>query len=227
MNLFYQNGDIMDASKICYIAGGGADYGLPFAPGDNDLVIAADAGFDSLEKHNIHADYIIGDFDSLDYIPQSPNVIRLNPEKDMTDMSAAVDIGIRKGYTLFCLYGGTGGRVDHTIANLQLLADLASQEKRGFLFGRDTVITAIHNTSLAFREIPSGYVSVFSHTEQSSGVYLKGLKYELTDAVLKNTIPLGVSNEFTGTKSSITVKDGTLLIVMPYKAFTQIESSVC
>ena len=84
----------MDTSKICYIVGGGADYGLPFTPGEHDLVIAADAGFRSLDGCGIPADYIIGDFDSLDYIPQSLNVIRLSPEKDMTDMSAAVDISI-------------------------------------------------------------------------------------------------------------------------------------
>lgn len=217
----------MNTSEICYIVGGGTDYGLPFIPRNNDLVIAADAGFRSLNGYGIHADYIIGDFDSLDYIPQSPNVIRLNPEKDMTDMSAAVDIGIRKGYKLFHLYGGTGGRIDHTIANLQLISALAAQGRCGFLFGPDSVITAIHNTSLHFQEIPSGYVSVFSHTEQSSGVYLQGLKYELTDAVLKNTFPLGVSNEFTGAKSSITVENGTLLIVIPCKALPQIEPPVC
>lgn len=212
----------MDTPKICYITGGGTDYGLPFVPTYEDLVIAADAGFRYLEKYGIQADYIIGDFDSLDYIPQSPNVIRLNPEKDMTDMSAAVDIGIEKGYRIFRLFGGTGGRIDHTIANLQLLADLAKRDMRGFLYGPDTVITAIHNATLSFREIPSGYVSVFSHTERSAGVYLKGLKYELTDAVLTNTFPLGVSNEFTGTTSSITVGDGTLLVVMPHSALGEI-----
>lgn len=219
-------GGIMDTSKICYIVGGGADYGLPFTPGEHDLVIAADAGFRSLDGCGIPADYIIGDFDSLDYIPQSLNVIRLSPEKDMTDMSAAVDIGIERGYKLFHLYGGTGGRIDHTIANLQLIASLAGQDKQGFLFGQDSVITAIHNTSLSFREIPSGYISVFSHTEQSFGVYLRGLKYELTDAMLKSTFPLGVSNEFTGTKSSITVENGTLLIVMPCQSLAQIEWSI-
>lgn len=212
----------MDASKICYITGGGIHYGPLFTPTGKDLVIAADAGLRYLKDYGIRTDYIIGDFDSLDYIPQSPNVIRLNPEKDMTDMSAAVDIGIEKGYRLFHLYGGTGGRIDHTIANLQLLASLAEQGMRGFLFGQDAVITAIHNTSLAFRAVPSGYVSVFSHTERSSGVCLKGLKYALTNAVLTNTFPLGVSNEFTGTTSSITVGNGTLLVVMPYSAFGEI-----
>ena len=64
----------MDTSKICYIAGGGADYGFSFIPAPEDLVIAADAGFRYLERQKIAADYIIGDFDSLSYIPQIPNL---------------------------------------------------------------------------------------------------------------------------------------------------------
>lgn len=213
----------MNTSKICYIAGGGADYGLSFIPRPEDLVIAADAGFCYLERQKIAADYIIGDFDSLSYIPQTPNVTVLSPEKDVTDMSAAISIGIESGYDLFYLYGGTGGRIDHTIANLQLLADLAVQGKQGFLFDRSSIITAIRNSSLTFGEISSGYVSVFSHSEQSTGVYLKGLKYELTDATLKNTFPLGVSNEFIGNPSSITVENGTLLIVLPAGSLGQIK----
>lgn len=212
----------MDNNKICYIAGGGANYGLPFVPRPQDLVIAADAGFCYLEEAGIKTDYAIGDFDSLSYVPKAPNVTVLSPEKDETDMSAAIQVGIGKGYGIFHLYCGTGGRIDHTIANFQLLADLAKHGRQGFLFGQDTVITAIHNKSLSFGEVPSGYVSVFSHSEQASGVDLHGLKYELNQAVLTNTFPLGVSNEFTGQKSSISVQDGTLLIVLPMKAFDQI-----
>lgn len=213
----------MNTSMICYIAGGGTNYGLRFIPRSGDLVIAADAGLRCLERQGILADYIIGDFDSLSYVPQAPNVTVLSPEKDVTDMSAAVSIGIEKGYDLFHMYSGTGGRIDHTIANLQLLADLASQGRQGFLFDSSSIITAIRNTTLSFKEIPSGYVSVFSHSEQSVGVTLRGLKYELENAVLQNTFPLGVSNEFTGTQSSITVENGTLLIVLPIEALGQIN----
>ncbi|MCM1224597.1 MAG: thiamine diphosphokinase [Lachnospiraceae bacterium] len=208
----------MNASKICYIAGGGPDYGLPFTPRPGDLVIAADAGLRTLTKHGITADYIIGDFDSLEYIPQAPNVTALSPEKDVTDMSAAISIGMEKGYDLFYLYGGTGGRIDHTIANLQILADLAARGKQGFLFGDDIVITAIRDGKLCFDAVSSGYVSVFSHSERAVGVYLKGLKYELENAVLENTYPLGVSNEFAGKKSSIAVESGTLVVVLPDEA---------
>ena len=203
---------------ICYIVGAGDNYGLDFTPSPNDYVIAADAGIRYLEESGITANLVIGDFDSLDAVPTHPNTTALNPEKDDTDMLAAVREGIKAGYRDFHIYGGTGGRIDHTLANLQVLAYLAENGMQGFLFEEKNVITAITNRKLSFDIIPSGYVSVFSHTEKSEGVYLRGLKYELENATLTNTFPLGVSNEFIGKESSISVNDGTLLIVFPKEA---------
>jgi thiamine pyrophosphokinase len=60
---------------------------------------------------------------------------------------------------------------------------------------------------------PDGYVSVFSLSETSTGVTLKGLKYPLDRATLQNSFPLGTSNEFLGSPASVEVEDGTLLIV--------------
>lgn len=207
---------------ICYVVGAGENYGIDFVPTPKDIVIAADAGLKYLEECKIVADLIIGDFDTLKFIPKQPNVIALNTEKEDTDMFAAIREGIKLGYETFYVYCGTGGRIDHTIANLQMLAYLSENKKQGFLFDGDNVITAISNRIISFREILSGYISVFSYLERAEGVCLQGLKYELEDSVLLNTFPLGVSNEFIGKKSSISVKSGTLLIVFPRKAMEEI-----
>lgn len=207
---------------ICYIVGAGENYGLDFTPSADDFVIAADAGILCLEQIGITADLVIGDFDSLDYIPSHPNTIALKTEKDETDMFAAVREGIKAGYCDFHIYCGTGGRIDHTIANLQVLAYLSQNRMQGFLFDRDNVITAITDREMTFEAIPSGYISVFSYTEKSEGVYLQGLKYELDNAMLTNTFPLGVSNEFIGRESSISVGRGTLLIIFPKEALSAI-----
>ena len=209
-------------NKICYIIGAGENYGLDFKPSSNDYVIAADAGFHYLDQRGITTDLVIGDFDSLKDTPTHPNTIVLNAEKDDTDMLAAVREGIKVGYSVFHIYCGTGGRIDHTIANLQVLAHLAQNGMQGFLFDKDSIITAITNRKIAFAKIPSGYTSVFSYTEKSEGVYLQGLKYELNNATLTNTFPLGVSNEFIGKESSISVNSGTLLIVFPKEAFEKL-----
>lgn len=200
---------------ICYVIGAGDNYGLDFWPEGGDYVIAVDGGFGALEEKGIPVDMAMGDFDSLGYVPQHPNTILLNAEKDDTDMLAAVKEGIARGYQEFHMYCGTGGRIEHTIANVQLLAWLAQNGMRGGLFGKDCVITAITNGTITLPKHLSGYVSVFSYTERSEGVDLKGLKYELDNAVLTNTYPLGVSNEFTGAESRISVKNGTLLVVYP------------
>ena len=203
---------------ICYVVGAGEDCGIDFRPTKNDFVIAADAGLRYLEQAGIGADLVIGDFDTLNTVPQHPNVISLSTEKDDTDMLAAIREGVNSGYSVFYIYCGTGGRIDHTIANLQVLSYLSENNKRGFLIDKSNIITAITNQKIIFDKIPSGYVSVFSYSQKSSGVCLRGLKYELDNAILTNTFPLGVSNEFIGKESSISVDIGTLLIVFPREA---------
>ena len=202
-------------SRICYIVGAGEFFGFDTIPDSTDFVIAADAGLKYLEAENIGANLAIGDFDTLCEVPNHPNVIKLSCEKDDTDTLAAIREGIKLGYDTFFLYGCTGGRVEHTLANIQTLKCLSKEGKRGFLFGKDSIMTTITNDKFDFLVHNSGYVSVFSLTNQAKGVFLKGLKYELTNATLTNDFPIGVSNEFAGTKSSIEVKDGTLLIVFP------------
>ena len=128
---------------ICYVVGAGENYGLDFEPEKEDFVIAADAGLRYLEEIGIAADLIVGDFDTLQYIPQRENVLELPAEKDDTDMAIAIKEGIRAGYSVFHIYCGTGGRIDHTIANLQMLAYLSERGMQGFLFDRESVFTAV------------------------------------------------------------------------------------
>ncbi|MCI9296683.1 MAG: thiamine diphosphokinase [Lachnospiraceae bacterium] len=211
---------------ICYIVGAGENYGLEFERGMDDLVIAADAGLNYLEEKKIVPDLIVGDFDTLQYVPRGKNVLKLPAEKDDTDMSIAIKEGIRAGYGKFHIYCGTGGRIDHTIANLQMLSYLSEHGKQGLLFDKDCVLTAITDREIFFEKIDSGYISIFSCSDRSVGVYLRRLKYELHDATLTNSFPLGVSNEFNGMESSIAVKKGTLLISFPRGAERKIRWSV-
>ena len=203
---------------ICYVVGAGENGGTDFSPGAGDFVIAVFFGFQVLGQKGIRTDLAIGDFDSLGFVPECAEVKALEKEKDDTDMRAAVLEGIKAGYGTFHIYGGTGGRIDHTIANMQLLAELSQSGRRGFLFGGDYIMTALTDEALHFPPYDSGYVSVFAHSERAEGVWLKGLKYELQDAVLSNDYPLGVSNEFAGKKSSVFVRKGTLILVFPRKA---------
>lgn len=200
------------ADAICYIIGAGTHYGLDFIPAGQDLVIAADGGLERLREAGITPDLIVGDFDSLGRIPDGC-VVRLPKEKDVTDTWAAVELGRQRGFRRFFLYGCTGGRMDHTLANLQTAAMLAEQGAECRIFGQTQIITAICGGTLRFEARKQGYLSVFAHSERCTGVTIRGLKYELNDAVLTNSFPLGVSNEFVGTECAVTVGSGTAIVV--------------
>lgn len=201
--------------QICYIYGAGDHYGPPPKPKNGDFVIAADGGYSYLADHGLDPDLIVGDFDSLDSPPIGKKTITLPEEKDDTDLAVALLLGLERGFNRFHIYGGTGGRLDHTHANIQCLAYLSRQGAQGYLFGEDSIITAIHNGSIHFSQEAEGLISVFAHSDVAYGVYENGLKYALTNATLYNTNPIGVSNEFIGLPSSVSVKDGTLIILYP------------
>ena len=196
--------------KICYVIGAGK-LPLLYIKKQNAFVIAADGGLKKLS--DTKPDITVGDFDSLGFVPDGENVITLPVKKDITDMQYAVELGIEKGYETFVLYGGTGGRPDHTFANYALICSLAERGLTGYLIGEGYIVTAVHNSSIKLPECKSGTVSVFSADKCAKGVTIKGLEYTLDNAQLRFNSPIGVSNSFIGQESEISVKDGTLLIM--------------
>ncbi|MBQ9505371.1 MAG: thiamine diphosphokinase [Lachnospiraceae bacterium] len=201
--------------SMCVIVGGGEFDGIDELPGERDLLIAADKGYEYLEKLGLKPDVIVGDFDSYGRRPevQGVEIVTLPVQKDVTDMQAAVNIGEKRGYWNFHIYGGGGGRPDHTMANIQLITYLAECRKFGYIHYKNTIMTVIRNSQFNFSNNNEGYVSVFSLSEVSNGVSIKGLKYELENERLNNAYPLGVSNEFVGRPAYVDVRDGTLLLI--------------
>ena len=199
--------------NICYIIGASTVGNYKLHINSSDYVIAADAGYSHLKKLGITADLVVGDFDSLNPMPTHDNIICHQPEKDDTDMMLAVNEGLNRGFDDFVIYGGVGGRLDHTFGNLQILTYISMQNKNAFLVGENVVITSITNNSIKLKANKTGYISVFCFGSEATGVDISNLKYEVTNATFKNSIPLGVSNEFIGKDSEISVKDGTLIIM--------------
>ncbi|MBO5066251.1 MAG: thiamine diphosphokinase [Clostridia bacterium] len=180
---------------------------------ENDLVIAADGGLKSAKKFNINPDLIVGDFDSLKYIPHGENVI-IHPEiKDETDLILAIDIGLEKGYKDFIIYGCLGGRLDHTYASIQTASYVTEKGGTAIFKSNDYYMTVIKNSSIHFTSDCEGYISVFSYSETATGVTEKGLFYELSDSKLTCDYPLGISNCFTGKESFVSVKNGKLCVI--------------
>ena len=198
--------------KHCVIFCGGEFDSLhtPIAPGS--FVIAADKGLEYTKKLGISPDLILGDFDSLGYVPESAQVFPV--EKDDTDSMLAVRKGLELGYKEFILYGALDGpRLDHTIANLQTLLFLESQGAKGALVGLKYLIITVKDGVLRLPMAESGIVSVFCLGEPARGVTIRGLQYELEKGTLESGFPLGVSNHFVGKESSVSVENGTLIVM--------------
>lgn len=199
--------------KNCYIFSAALGFPKNFEPQKDDLIIAADAGFLKLKEMGIVPHLTVGDFDSLKEIPKGTEIIKHPVKKDDTDTMLAIKIGLERGYKSFYLYGCAGLRLDHTLANLQALAYISKHGGRGYLQGEDFIATAISEDEIEFPETKKGTISLFSATTESE-VSITGLLYPLNHTKVTYDFPLGVSNEFTGEKSKITVHKGTVIIII-------------
>ncbi len=201
--------------KQCLIISGAPTCYIPKKCKMADYIIACDGGYRHAAKANIVPDLVIGDFDSYPgEIPPNIEVIRASTDKDDTDTMLALREALRLGYQDIVICGALGGRIDHEYANFALSAYGASRGARCILVDAHHQIFAVRNTSVQVRRGRWTKISIFSMDSQCSGVTLRGLKYPLTNAVLTNTIPLGISNEFRADQAEITVTQGTLLVVL-------------
>ena len=200
----------------CFILCAAGFDGFLDAPGAGDFVLAADGGYAHCKAAGIIPDEVLGDFDSLHYIPEDARVFPV--EKDDTDSMLAVRRGLQLGYREFLLYGSLDGtRLDHTVANFQTLQFLADRGAVGYLIGRDYILTVLKEDTLRFPAESTGILSVFCMGSDARGVTLLGLKYPLEEGTLTAGFPLGVSNHFTGTEASVSVKEGSLLLLWDRK----------
>jgi len=195
---------------VIFCAGGFDELLEPVSA--QDLVIAADGGLLSCRAAGIEPRIILGDFDSLGYIPQGAVV---HPtEKDDTDAMLAVRRGLEAGCREFLLYGSLDGpRLEHTVANFQTLQFLADRGARGFLIGLTQGATVLKKGTIFFPPQFRGNISVFAHGADARGVTIRGFHYGLEKGSLSCGFPLGVSNQFAGEPGRITVEEGSLLII--------------
>ena len=190
-----------------------ADFHGLIAPIEKDaFIIAADGGLAHVKKLGITPNGILGDFDSLGYTPEDSIVFPV--EKDDTDAMLAVRKGLELGYREFYLYGSLDGpRLDHTVANFQTLQFLCDHGAFGYLIGKDYMVTAVKDGVLRFPASCTGIFSVFCLGRDAEGVTIRGGKYEAENVTLSAGFPLGVSNHFEGKEVTISVEQGSLLIL--------------
>ena len=206
----YDFGAIIMKKCIIFCA---AEFDAPVeAISSEDFVIAADGGLRHTKALGITPNEVLGDFDSLGFVPAGANVFPV--EKDDTDAMLAARRGLDLGFREFWFYGSLDGpRLDHTVANFQTLQFLADRGAAGYLIGKNQMVTALKDGTLRFPAGREGTLSVFCLGPDARGVTLRGLYYPLENGTLTPGFPLGVSNHFTGEPAEISVKNGSLLVI--------------
>lgn len=213
-------------SGKCIVIGAGDLTMGELTVGEDDYCIAVDGGLSYCGILGVEPDIMIGDFDSVsekekeaiaqlkEQIPD--RIIELAPEKDDTDMLMALKHGLKLGYRDFRIYAGTGGRFDHTLANIQCLLYLKNHGATGYLVDGTGMILVLQNESVQFQKSMEGYLSLFSLGKQANGVTIQGMKYPLDHYTMTNDFPIGISNEFIGESAMISVEDGELVCMIMY-----------
>ncbi len=208
------------------------DFLARYEAGLFNRIIAVDAGFACLEALDIKPDLAIGDFDSLGYLPKCKRVSRHPVNKDKSDLELAMDRAFAWNYDEMYIYGALAGRLDHTIANLQLFARFSEKGVYVTGIGMDVAVRMLTGPDVF--DIPEGIeqgtVSVFSLSDQAKGVIERGLLYSFDDETLTNRTSRGVSNELQGKAATVAVEKGTLCILYPLslsvEAFTTSDEEI-
>ena len=178
---------------------------------ESDLILCADAGYELARRAGVEPDWIIGDFDSAQR-PDAGNVLVHPVIKDDTDTILCARFALEEGVRDFLIVGGVGGRLDHTLANLQTLAFLSKQGAHAELCDGNIHLVMLENGSLRVPRTP-GKLSVFAFGGTCSGVNISGAKYNVENATLTPSFPLGMGNDFVEDTAEISVEQGALLVM--------------
>lgn len=205
------------------ISGGdiNSDFALDFLEKQqNMLLIAADRGMEFCVRSGIRPVHLVGDFDSVDAemlkgLGSSVAIHRLKPEKDDSDTQSAVNLAISLGAEHIWILGGTGNRLDHVMANLELLVYGLEKGVKICLLDEHNRITAEEKSFTLKRSEQFGrFVSFFPIGGPVEGLTLRGFKYPLDHHFLRVTdTGLTVSNEILTEEAEVEFASGRLLMI--------------
>ena len=198
-------------------------------------IICADGGYIVADRLGLTPHYIIGDFDSsknpgnetpievektftsqdlqhMDF--QGKRIITLPKRKDMTDTEAALVFAMEKGATSVNVLGGIGGRLDHTLGNMALLARYVNSGCNLLFFDGQNSMRMLAPGSHTIEKGNFKYTGLASWTPVCTGITLSGFKYNAEDLTLTFDTTLGISNEIIDEKGTISLNEGLLMVAM-------------
>lgn len=212
----------MEKQSKWIICSGGAlgDWALPFIR-EADVRIGADRGALFLVEHGFDPDVALGDFDSVDEAElasiqaASRQLIPCDPVwKDLTDTELALVHAIEQGAEELVLCGVLGTRLDHSLANVQLLRQALESGIRCRIVDEHNELQLIAGgMTLTIERGPYTHVSLLPLTPEAIGITLSGFLYPLHDATLMLGQSLGISNVLISARGTIALRAGLLLVV--------------
>lgn len=181
------------------------------------FVIACDAGYRNADRLEIRPDLLLGDFDSAprpDPVPEG--TIILPHVKDDTDTHYAARWLVEHGCKEVVFLGALGGaRLEHTLANLNTALFMAKAGVSVTLANeRSELHVLCPGRPLTLERGDWMYLSLFPLDGPLQGVREQGVFYPLEDAALTPDYPLGVSNEFTEPRATLSCRSGYGLVVL-------------
>jgi len=182
-------------------------------------IIAADHGLIAGDKLNLPLDFIVGDFDSVPkeildkYQKNNVAIITFPIEKDKTDTELAIELAIEHQAESIDIVGATGSRLDHTLANMNLLTIPLDK-------GIEAYIIDANNRFYLKKEIFAiqknnqygDYISFLPFHGDVKGLSLIGFKYPLDNVLLSAGESLCISNELIDDTGEVRFTEGTLMV---------------
>ncbi len=183
--------------------------------------IAVDRGLEFFYRQKIRPDYIVGDFDSIApqiiawYKEQTEIPIReFDTVKDASDTEIAVRYAVEHGCGSIQILGGTGTRLDHVMANIQVLSIPARVGiPAEIIDGYNRIRIVEKEVRLKKSETYGEYFSLFPLGGEIRHLYIRGAKYPLTDHTLVPYDSLCVSNQIAGEEAVITFGEGMVILM--------------
>lgn len=182
-----------------------------------DYIICCDGGANHAFNMNITPDYIVGDLDSINsealefFENQKVEFKKFKVKKDETDSELAILFSKSLNAKKIDIYGSLGGRVDHQMANINLLYYAKSLNVNPKIISENEIIGIIKNEEIFFKNQKGKTFSIIPIKDDAKKVSLSGFEYNLDNFDIKFSSPIGISNVLVKDICSVKVENGSLL----------------
>lgn len=185
-------------------------------PEEGDLIVTADAGWQTAAAMGLTPDVAVGDFDTAPLpreLAETVECRKFPPEKNATDTQLAVEAALDRGAREIVIIGGLEGRLDHTLSTVAILEDLRRKKVPAVIISGKNRVRFVKDDGVILTRSGYSYFSVIAVSERVKGVSMEGCKYPLKKGKIERTRQWAVSNEIVGNCALIEIGKGSVLVI--------------